>query len=114
MIVVNHPGRMAGMTDLEDRPPPAVGAYWINEEDYPAVIKMLADGNTMPRTWKEWLKVAEEMERGFKAYGHVVMRVRIDPKTFREWCGAQGTNTGREGRKKFVTAAVTERYGNQS
>jgi hypothetical protein len=25
----------------------------------------------MPRTWKEWLKIAEE--RGLKAYGHVVM-----------------------------------------
>ena len=69
------------MTDLEDRPPPAVGAYWINEEDYPALLKILADGNTLPRTWKEWLKIAEEMESGLKAYGHVVMRVRIDPKT---------------------------------
>ena len=29
----------------------------------------------MPRTWKEWLKIAEEMEQGLKAYGHVVMRV---------------------------------------
>ena len=74
------------MTNLEDRPPPAVGAYWINEEDYPALLKMFTDGNRMPRTWKEWLKIAEEMERGLKAYGHVVMRVRIDPNTF--WIGA--------------------------
>ena len=40
------------MTNLEDRPPPAVGAYWINEEDYPALLKIFADGNKMPRTWR--------------------------------------------------------------
>ena len=64
-------------------------------------------------TWKEWLKIAEEMERGLKAYGHVVMRVHIDPNTFPDWCAAHGTSPGREGRKRFVAAAVTERYGNQ-
>ena len=61
----------------------------------------------------EWVKIAEEMERGLKAYGHVVMRVQIDPKTFPDWCDAHGTSPGREGRKRFVAAAVTERYGNQ-
>jgi hypothetical protein len=25
---------------------------------------------------------------GLKAYGHVVMRVRIDPDTFPDWCAA--------------------------
>ena len=52
------------MTNLEDRPPPAVGAYWINEGDYPALLEIFGDGNKLPRTWKEWLKIAEEMERG--------------------------------------------------
>jgi hypothetical protein len=106
--------RMTGMNNLEDRPPPAIGVYWISEGDYPALLKIFADGNKMPRTWDEWLKIAEEMERGLKAYGHAVMRVHIDPNTFPDWCAAQGTSPGREGRKKFVAAAVTERYGDQS
>jgi hypothetical protein len=105
---------MTGMTDFEDRPPPAIGAYWVKEEDYPALLKLSDDGNKMPRTWQEWLKIAEEMERGLKAYGHVVMRVHIDPNTFPEWCAAHGTSPGREGRKKFVAAAVAGRYGDQS
>ena len=54
------------MTNLEDTQPPAVGAYWINEGDYPAVLKIFPDGNKMPLTWKEWLKIAEEMERGLQ------------------------------------------------
>jgi hypothetical protein len=97
----------------EDRPPPAVGAYWINEKDYPALLEIFADGNKMPRHWKDWLKIAEEMEQGLKAYGHVVLRVYIDPNVFRDWCAAHGTSTNGEGRKRFVAAAVTERYGSQ-
>jgi hypothetical protein len=102
------------MTNLENRPPPAVGAYWIIEEDYPALLKIFTDGDRMPRTWREWLKMAEEMERGLQAYGHVVMRVRIAPSTFPDWCADHGTSPGGEGRKRFVAAAVKERYGDQT
>ena len=101
------------MTHSDDKPPPAVGAYWIDEADYPALLKIFDDGNTMPRSWKEWLKMAEEMERGLKAYGHVVLRVRIDPATFPDWCAAHGTTPGRQARKAFIAAAVAERYGEQ-
>jgi hypothetical protein len=58
------------MNNLEDKPPPAVGAYWIKEEDYPTLLKIFDDGDKMPPSWKEWLKMAEEMEQGLKAYGH--------------------------------------------
>ena len=102
------------MSNSEERAPPAVGAYWIKEEDYPAVLGVFTDGDKMPRTWKEWLKMAEEMERGLKAYGHVVMRVRIEPKSYLAWCKDHNASPGSEGRKKFVAAAVAERYGDQT
>jgi hypothetical protein len=102
------------MTNSEDNPPPAVGAYWIKEEDYPALLQLFDDGDKMPPSWKEWLKMAEEMEQGLKAYGHVVLRVYIDPATFPDWCAAHGTSPGSAGRRKFVAAAVTERYGRQT
>jgi hypothetical protein len=102
------------MTIEEDAPPPAVGVYWIDEADYPALRDLFEDGNKMPPTWKEWLKMAEEMKRGLESYGHPVMRVRIDPKTFSDWCAAQGTGPSREARKRFVAAAVKERYGDQN
>ena len=96
------------MTDTEDRPPPAVGAYWIDEGDYAALLEIFTDGSRMPRAWAEWQKMAVEMEQGLKAYGHVVLRVRIDPRTFADWCAAHGASTGSDGRKKFVAAAVFE------
>jgi hypothetical protein len=104
---------MIGMDSSEDRPPPAVGVYWIDEADYPALLEMFDDGNKMPRTFREWLKIAEEMERGLKAYGHVILRVRIDPRTFPEWCAGHGTSPGSAGRKKFLAEAVYDRYGDQ-
>ncbi|HEX4407127.1 MAG TPA: hypothetical protein VH206_00005 [Xanthobacteraceae bacterium] len=102
------------MSKLEYRQPPAVGAYWIKEADYATVLEVFVDGNKMPRSWKEWLKIAEEMERGLTAYGHVVLRVYIDPNTFPDWCIAHGTSPSSEGRKRFVAAAVTDRYGDQN
>jgi hypothetical protein len=102
------------MTIADDKPLRAVGAFWIEEADYPAALRVFEDGNTLPRTWQEWLKIAEEMEKGLKAYGHPVLRVRIDPETFPAWCAAHGATTGRQGRKAFVAEAVFERYGDQN
>ena len=102
------------MTTTEDAPPPVVGVYWIDEGDYPALRRIFEDGNKMPLTWKEWLKMAEEMKRGLESYGHVVMRVRIDPDTFTDWCTIHGMGSSREARKRFVAEAVKERYGDQN
>lgn len=101
------------MTYSDDKPLRAIGAYWLDEADYPTARQIFDDGNTLPRTWQEWLKIAEEMEKGLKAYGHPVMRVRIDPTAFAAWCAANGTTPGRPGRKLFVAAAVKDRYGDQ-
>jgi hypothetical protein len=101
------------MMNSDEKPLRAVGAYWIEEADYPAALKIFEDGNALPRTFKEWLRIAEEMEKGLKAYGHPVLRVRIDPATFPAWCAAHSTTTGRPGRKMFVAEAVKERYGDQ-
>jgi hypothetical protein len=102
------------MTMKEEPLPPAVGVYWIDEDDYPAIRDLFDDGSKMPPTWKEWLKMAEEMKQGLESYGHVVMRVRINPRVFSDWCAVQGIGTGREARKRFVAEAVKERYGDQN
>jgi hypothetical protein len=101
------------MMNSDEKPLPAVGIYWIEETDYPALLTIFDDGATLPSTWREWLKMAQEMENGLKAYGHPVLRVRIDPASFPAWCAAHGTTPGRQGRKAFVAAAVKERYGDQ-
>ena len=101
------------MTVTEDAMVPVVGIYWIDEGDYPALRGIFEDGNKLPLSWREWLKMAEEMKRGLESYGHVVMRVRIDPHTFSDWCASHGMGLSRQARKSFVAAAVKERYGDQ-
>ena len=64
----------------DEKPLTAVGAYWIEEADYPTALQIFDDGNTLPRTWAEWRKIAEEMKKGLEAYGHPVMKVRINPR----------------------------------
>jgi hypothetical protein len=102
------------MLPSDEKPLPGVGVFWIEEADYPSVLAIFEDRNTFPRRWAEWCKMAEEMEKGLKAYGHPVMRVRIDPVAFAAWCTAHGTTPGRQGRKMFVAEAVKERYGDQN
>jgi len=101
------------MPHSDDTPPPAVGVFWIDEADYEAALKIFDDPETFPPAHAQWRKMAEEMKRGLEAYGHPVMKVRIDPKTFPIWCAAHGLTPGRQGRKAFVAAAVKERYGEQ-
>jgi hypothetical protein len=101
------------MLPSEEKPLPVVGVYWIEEADYPVALGLFDDGNTLPRGWSEWRRIAEEMEKGLKAYGHVVERIRIDPATFPAWCAAHGTTAGRQGRKAFVAAAISAKYGKQ-
>ncbi len=101
------------MANVEDTQPPAVGVYWIAEKDYAALRNIFVDGKKMPSTWQAWVKMAEEMENGLKSYGHAVMRVHIDPKTFSAWCNDHGTSPDRDARKRFVAAAVKDRYGDQ-
>ena len=101
------------MPHPDDKPLPAKGVYWIDEADYPKLLKIFDDADTLPPAWAAWRKMAEEMEKGLKAYGHPVMRVRIDPATFPIWCAAHGTTPDRQGRKLFIAAAVKERYGEQ-
>jgi hypothetical protein len=84
---------MTGMTTVEDDRPSAVGAYWIKEEHYATLLDVFTDGNRMPRTRHEWLKIAEEMERGLIAYGHVVLRVFMIRTPFRN--GASPTARAR-------------------
>jgi hypothetical protein len=102
------------MTIKEDAPLPVIGVYWIEEEDYPAVRGIFDDGDKMPLAWKDWLKMAEEMKRGLESYGHIVMRVRIEPRTFSDWCARHDIGSSCEARKRFVAEAVQERYGDQN
>jgi hypothetical protein len=39
---------MTGMANSEDAPAPAVGVYWVKEEDYPTLLRIFEDGDKLP------------------------------------------------------------------
>ena len=106
------------MTTRNTPPLRVIGLTWFREEDYPALLRVFQDGDKMPRTWKEWLKNAEDMEQKAKAQaaaqGAVTERVYIDPDTFPDWCARNGVQPDREGRHKFVAHSTAPKYMNQS
>ena len=93
--------------------PRAVGLAWFREEDYPALLKIFDDSHKMPRTWKEWLKVAEQMEQRAKAAAQHTERVYIDPDTVPVWCRRVCVDVDRDGRSRFVVETLAAKSGNQ-
>jgi hypothetical protein len=91
-----------------------VGVTWFREEDYPVLLEIFDDADKMPRTWKEWLKRAEQMEERAKAQGYHTQRVYIDPDSFANWCLCEGMSTDSEGRQKFALGTVAAKYANRS
>jgi hypothetical protein len=99
------------MAGQKEQSLPPIGVFWIRENEYSDVRKILEDGDRLPATWIEWEKMAREMKVGLEAYGHIVDRVYIDPVQFPKWCVESGATTGRQGRKMFVAAAIKEKFG---
>lgn len=98
VIPILMEGTMAKPTDIPtDLPVRAVGLSWFRKEDYPALLKIFTDADKMPRTWEEWLKGAEAMEKRVKAQRQIVERIYIDPDTFPDWCASQNVTVDRQG-----------------
>jgi hypothetical protein len=84
-------------------PTRAMGLAWYAREDYPRILEIMADAQTLPATYEKWLKLAEEIERGMMSQDHVVVRAVIDPDEFPAWCAARGLNVDADGRKRFAS-----------
>lgn len=111
---LDHLGSNFNVTKLSDYNPRAAGIAWFREEDYPTAQALFKPTNYLP-PWEEWLKRAEEIERGFKAEGLIVERVYIDLDTFPDWCLARGKRIDAQARIDFASEFVAKKYGrNQS
>lgn len=80
------------------------GIAWYREDDYPSVLRIMADGHLLPRTHREWQEKAERAEATAKAQGIRVVRAIIDPQEFPAWCRRHGLNVDAKGRTEFANA----------
>jgi hypothetical protein len=70
--------------------PSAVGIPWYTKESYPKCLAIFDDPADYPQTFDAWLLKAQRTANEYGQLGMRVVRVEIDPGTFRRWCAANG------------------------
>jgi hypothetical protein len=68
----------------------ATGIAWYTRETYRQCLAIFEDASEFPETFDQWLEIAERTERDEQRKGVRVIRVEINPKTFRDDCAALG------------------------
>jgi formylglycine-generating enzyme required for sulfatase activity len=78
-----------------------VGIAWYERADYPRILEIMTDRDKLPPTFNKWEKLAEDTERTAKGRGITVVRAKIKPDEFVDWCAKNGLNVGAEGRTRY-------------
>jgi len=91
-----------------------VGIVWYRPEDWVALKSILVDSDTLDDSYQDWLKGAEEVEQRLRREGHIVERVRINPRTFPGWCTLKGLRTDANARTEYATEFVQLKRDNKS
>lgn len=79
----------------------SVGIAWYREADYEKLKSIFDDGNLLPSTYDQWLKMAEGGRKQFLSDGYLVVQVYIDPDTFPAWCRERGLKVDANARTQF-------------
>ncbi len=79
-----------------------LGIAWYLEQDYPAILRLMADADKLPATFSRWQQIAEQTERRCRTEGRVVIRAVIDPATFPEWCARHDLQVDARARNAFA------------
>jgi hypothetical protein len=81
---------------------PVMGIVWYLEQDYPAVLRLMADAHLLPRSFQQWQDKAQRAERDLRAQGITPVRAILDPAAFPEWCRRNGQQVDAKGRMAFA------------
>lgn len=84
--------------------PQLAGFGWYREDDYPAILRIMADRHLLPASWQQWHERAQRGEAELRARGTPFIRVIIDPKEFSGWCAVRGLKLDAQGRMAFCNA----------
>jgi hypothetical protein len=78
------------------------GLAWYTVQDYPRILKIMADAHLFPCTYGEWRIGAEQREREAQDRGFVLVRAMIDPDEFLAWCKERGIQADLRARGAFA------------
>lgn len=75
---------------------------WYDRLDYPGILDVMEDARKLPETYDAWLMSAEQVEGVVRTSGVTVVRVRIRPEVFGDWCAARGLKRDGAARTRFA------------
>lgn len=89
--------------------PKVAGVVWYkDEETYMKALSIFEDGDSLPRTYQEFIlchayATQEAEERGF-----VALKAEIDPDAFLAWCGSHNIQPDRNARMAFADEVAAD------
>lgn len=88
------------------RQPMIQAMVWYKEEEYDGLRQIFDDGDLLPPTYREWLKLAEEKKEEAETAGDQVVKVFIDPETFPQWCEKKNLSKDANARSELAIEVV--------
>lgn len=79
------------------------GIPWYRRDDYARVLEIMADGQSLPRSYDDWEQRAEYAERMVREEGGFAIRVPLDAEKFRTWCMLRGLHVDSAARTEFAS-----------
>jgi hypothetical protein len=87
-----------------------LGIAWFCPEEYDQLCAMFADGESLPETYHEWLKLAQNLFEKLSAEGHRVEKVPIDLVRFPAWCQQKGMAMSSKARTGYANEYVAMQF----
>lgn len=85
------------------QPVSIVGLVWFREDEFDAIRNLMADGDTLPTTYADWLETARLGEQHQRRAGYKLVRATIRPKEFKPWCKERGLELNANARTAFAS-----------
>jgi len=87
-----------------------VGIAWFERADYPRLLTLFEDREAQWSNYDDWLNSAKRVEAKVKASGQHVVRVKLDPDEFSDWCRQNGLRVDGRARSRFATEGAKRAF----
>lgn len=78
------------------------GVAWYRQEEWPLLLACCEDGNTLERTYEEWLRLARAQLYRLRGMGVTAVMVDVPVAELVEWCRLKECTVNGNSRAAFV------------
>ena len=86
------------------------GMSWYYKEDFENIKRVLVDGESIGKSYEDWIIRAEKGYNHLISKGHLVEKVYIHSKYFPNWCNEKKLELNSRARLRFVNEIVQKKY----